>query len=196
MSQKVSFGSTALAAVVLLALVVIGRQMFYATPSGPSFPAELSSIVLPTPKPLKPFTLVDQEGQPFTLEHLQGQWTFLFFGYTHCPDICPMAMGLLGEVFQQLKEKSPQDLAKSAAALVTVDPARDTPMILKQYVAFFNPEFKGLSGTEEQIKGFTRQVGAAYFLPSDFKGGNGEKATPPHGRECQPDQPYQCLFSD
>ncbi len=166
MGRKLPYWFVVMTAVVLLAASALLWKRFSATSNGPLFPAELSGIVLPGPRPLQPFTLSDQEDRPFTLAHFQGHWTFLFFGYTHCPDICPMAMGILGEVFNRLQKSSPPDLVGTEVAFVTVDPKHDTPTVLKSYVAYFNPGFKGLTGTEEQINALTRQVGAAYFATS------------------------------
>lgn len=177
MTHKRSYGAIGMAAVVLFAVVLLGWQLYQATPDGPSFPSELSTMTLPNPKPLKPFALTDQEGQPFTLTQLQGRWTFLFFGYTHCPDVCPMAMSLLGKLFHHMKERASPNLATSQGALVTVDPKRDTPPLLKQYVTYFNPDFKGLTGSEEGIKLFAGQLGALYFLASELQD-EGKKSTP------------------
>ncbi|MEO5340409.1 MAG: SCO family protein [Magnetococcus sp. MYC-9] len=130
---------------------------------GPRLPVDLFRSAYPLPKPLQPFTLVDQDGQPFTLDHLRGRWTILFFGYTHCPDLCPTAMAVLGQLFGRLKDEAPQDLVNSQVAFVTVDPTRDTPAVVKPYVAYFNPGFKGLTGSVVQIDAFARQIGAYYF---------------------------------
>lgn len=183
MTHKYSYGSIGMAAVVLFAVALLVWQRYQAIPEGPSFPPELSTITLPNPKSLKPFALTDQEGKPFTLAQLEGQWTFLFFGYTHCPDVCPMAMGMLGEVFHRMKEGQSPSLATTQGVLVTVDPKRDTPSILKQYVTYFNPGFKGLTGSEEEIKLFTKQMGAIYFLASEFKDEGKEGAPAPSGKE-------------
>ncbi|MEO5362317.1 MAG: SCO family protein [Magnetococcus sp. DMHC-8] len=183
MKHKIPLWFVVLTAAMMLSSSMLVWRLFYATADGPSFPVELSTIVLPSPRPLKPFSLVDQDGQPFTLDHLQGRWTFLFFGYTHCPDICPMAMGMLGDVFKRLQNGSPQDMVGTEGAFVTVDPARDTPAIVKQYATYFNPAFKGLTGTEGQIRTFTRQVGATYFMASDFKTADGKPPAPPSDKE-------------
>ncbi|MBF0161057.1 MAG: SCO family protein [Magnetococcales bacterium] len=156
----------------VVALLPVALLLWYhwAGKSDPLLPEGLSRVVLPIPRPLQPFSLLDQEGEPFALAQLKGRWTFLFFGYTRCPDVCPTAMAVLGELFRRLQE-TPLDLANSQALLVTVDPARDTPPVLKPYVTFFNPSFKGLTGSSEQILALSRQLGAAYFVnpapPSD-----------------------------
>lgn len=137
--------------------------------AGPKFPSELSDVTLPMPKPLVPFNLLDHNRKPFVLDNLKGHWTFLFFGYTHCPDVCPLAMGMLSAVFDQLQKTNAPAMEKTQGVFVSVDPKRDKPEHLKQYVLYFNPAFMGVTGSEEQIQAFTQQVGAHYFVASDFK---------------------------
>lgn len=177
MTQKKMYFSIGIGvvAVVLSAVLFFVWDTIYTPPKGPTFPEELSDVILPNPKTLEPFNLTDQDGKPFLLADFQGHWTFLFFGYTHCPDVCPMAMGILSEVFGHLKALSSPALEKTQVAFVTVDPKRDTPLVLKQYVSYFNPAFKGLSGSESQVASFTKQVGAIYFTAKDFKNSEGRK---------------------
>ena len=136
--------------------------------SGPRLPSALSKAILPTAKVLRPFNLLDHNQQPFRLKNLKGQWTFLFFGYTHCPDICPVAMGMLAELFQRLEAESPFALQKARGVFISVDPQRDTAEHLKNYTSYFHPEFLGVTGSEKQLKAFSKQVGALYFRSSDF----------------------------
>lgn len=101
-----------------------------------------------------PFTLVAQDGKPVTEAALQGKPTALFFGYTHCPDVCPTT---LFEMDNWLKEVDP-DGSKLQAFFVTVDPERDTPALMKDYVSNVSARITGLSGDPgkvmEMIKGF------------------------------------------
>lgn len=150
-------------------------------------PAELSDVILPQPKVIAPFTLVDQDRNPFGLEQFKGNWTFLFFGYTRCPDVCPLAMGMLSELFERLKKSAPDAMEGTRGVFVSVDPKRDTVEHIKQYVLYFNPAFKGITGTEEQIRAFTRQLGALYFMPGDFKGPDGKPAAPDAQPPADPD---------
>lgn len=140
--------------------------------TGPRFPDELSDVILPTPIPLEEFELLDHNRKPFTRGNFKGHWSFLFFGYTHCPDVCPMALGMLSEVFSQLTNAKSPAMVGTQGVFVTVDPKRDTPEHLKQYVLYFNPDFLGISGTDQQIKAFSKQIGAMYFMESDFKDPN------------------------
>ena len=89
------------------------------------------------------FALVDDDNQPFTPASLKGKWSLLFFGYTYCPDVCPTTMALLS----QLYDKLPPEYAKDTqVVMVSVDPPRDTPEKLREYVRYFNPQFRGVTG--------------------------------------------------
>ncbi|MBF0614580.1 MAG: SCO family protein [Magnetococcales bacterium] len=125
---------------------------------------ELVGVMLPSPRELQPFTLTDHNMQPFTPKRLQGKWTIAFFGYTHCPDVCPVSMGLLAEAFSIL-EKRPKAIQGVQGVFITVDTERDTPELLKAYVPYFHPDFLGVTGTQDAIHAFAKQVGAYYALP-------------------------------
>jgi len=99
-----------------------------------------------------PFTLVDQNGAVVTQASLKGKPTLIFFGFTHCPDVCPTALFEMSEIFTALGP----DASKVQAYFVTVDPERDTPAVLKSYLGSFSPELKGLGGTPEQVDAMKR----------------------------------------
>lgn len=94
-----------------------------------------------------PFTLTDQDGRTVTDKDFKGRPLLVFFGYTHCPDICPTTLFDMSEVLNKLGP----DASKVNAVFVSVDPARDTPAKLKDYLSSFNPHLRGLTGTPEQI---------------------------------------------
>lgn len=95
----------------------------------------------------KDFRLADHHGKPRTLADFKGKVVLLFFGYTHCPDVCPTT---LAEAAAAMNELGPQ-ADRVQVLFVTVDPARDTPALLARYVPSFYPTFLGLHGDEEQI---------------------------------------------
>jgi protein SCO1/2 len=98
-----------------------------------------------------PFTLVEGSGKTVTEQDFQGKWLLVFFGYTHCPDVCPTT---LNTVANALDELPAADRDKVRALFVTVDPDRDTPAVMQDYVAgFANPLIIGLSGSDRQIEG-------------------------------------------
>jgi protein SCO1/2 len=93
-----------------------------------------------------PFALVDHNGKAITHRDLEGAPTLIFFGFTHCPDVCPTTLMEITQVFEQL---GPQ--AKIRALFVTVDPERDTPELLKDYLSNFDPRITGVTGPRENI---------------------------------------------
>ena len=120
----------------------------------------IEGLFWPNPKQLHEFSVIDQDGNPFTLSDLQGKWSFVFFGYTHCPDICPITMSVMGDVYKQLLNAGHDQIQ---TIFVSVDPERDTTEKLNQYVAYFNEDFIGLGGNLEMIQSLTQQIGVAYF---------------------------------
>jgi len=98
-------------------------------------------------RPVADFTLTNQDGQPVRLSDYRGKLVVLFFGYTHCPDVCPTTLARLNQVMRALGDE-----AKAVQVLfVSVDPERDTPAVLKQFLSHFNPTFVGLTGQAEAV---------------------------------------------
>jgi protein SCO1 len=117
------------------------------------------ATLLDAARPLPQFALVDQAGRAFNRESLRGHWTLMFFGFTNCPDICPTTLATLAEVRRLLKDLSVAE--QPTVAFVTVDPARDTPEVLGHYVAHFDDQFVGATGTPGSIEVLTRGLGVA-----------------------------------
>jgi protein SCO1/2 len=101
------------------------------------------------------FTLTDHTGTPLTLAELRGQTVLLFFGYTHCPDVCPLTLTRLRGAL----DAAGAEPGDARVLMVTVDPARDTPQVLTRYVAAFGSEVTGLTGTGEDLDLIYRQYG-------------------------------------
>ena len=101
----------------------------------------------------KGFSLTDHTGAPRTLADYRGKVVVMFFGFTHCPDVCPTT---LAEMARAMKQLGP-DADRVQVLLVTIDPKRDTPEVLKPYVTAFDPRFVGLTGDVEAIKRTTRE---------------------------------------
>jgi protein SCO1 len=107
------------------------------------FVAERSPVQMATPSAIGgPFKLVDQNGQAVTQEALKGKPSLIFFGFTHCPDVCPTALFDMSELYKALGS----DGDKLGAYFVSVDPERDTPVVLKEYLSSFDPRLRGLTG--------------------------------------------------
>lgn len=127
--------------------------------------AVLLRVLLPSGPRAPDFTLTDQDGHPYTLSAHRGHPIALFFGYAHCPDVCPTTLSALARAKRKLAPGSePFDVV-----LVTVDPARDDPATLKRYVHLFDPAFAGLTGTEAQLD----PVYAAYHVYHEIGSGKG-----------------------
>lgn len=103
--------------------------------------------------------LMDHHGKRRSLADFRGKLVVLFFGYTHCPDVCPTT---LSDMAQALKLLSPEQAARVQILFVTVDPERDTPEMLKAYVPYFHPDFLGLYGTQEEVARAAREFRIAY----------------------------------
>ncbi len=116
-----------------------------------------------------PFHLVDQNGRPFTEADLKGKWHLVFFGYTHCPDVCPTTLNELSLALERLGEKRDQ----VGIVMITVDPERDTPDVLKSYIASFDAPVTALSGTREQVAEAAKAY-RAYSAKRPSAGGNYE----------------------
>jgi cytochrome oxidase Cu insertion factor (SCO1/SenC/PrrC family) len=105
--------------------------------------------------------LTQQGLTPFDLDDLRGKWSFLFFGYTHCPDVCPTTLTELAQAYSLLMEQ-PGILTDTQFVFVSVDPERDSPETLADYVGYFNADFVGATGTALELEKLTGQVGIKY----------------------------------
>lgn len=153
------------------AAIAAGLWFGAATFRGLSKPQPLvlgQGTLLAQPRPLAEFALTDQDGRPFSLESLRGVWTFLSIGYTHCPDVCPMTLATFDAIDRQIGQSGDQFATAPRGGLrprflfVSVDPERDTPERLAQYVRYFNPAFLGATGEEPELRAFAAQLGLLF----------------------------------
>ncbi|ORY67611.1 SCO1/SenC-domain-containing protein [Pseudomassariella vexata] len=114
------------------------------------------------------FELVDQEGRPFSSADLRGKYSLVYFGFTHCPDICPEELDKMATMYDLVEAKHPGSVVP---IFITCDPARDTPKVLKEYLAEFHPGFVGLTGTYEQIKEVCKLYRVYFSTPRNVKPG-------------------------
>ncbi|MEE8343094.1 MAG: SCO family protein [Gammaproteobacteria bacterium] len=151
-----------IAAVVAFAIVIASSLWWI--PRQPHPPQLKQATRLPEPLLLPSFQLVDQHGAEFTRASLRKHWSLLFFGYTHCPDVCPTTMFTLQKTARQLHNTQ---LFGGAVqfVLVSVDPERDTPEHLARFVSYFNKDFIGITGAPQAIDDLTRQLGIMYARP-------------------------------
>ena len=130
----------------------------------PSPPAELQGVILHEFRQLRAFKLHASEGETFTQNNIQGKWSFVFFGYISCPDICPATLYVLDQVNSLLKDEKDIKTDKIQFVFVSVDPKRDTVEKLRDYVGYFNKQFIGATGLSAEIDAFSRQFGAGYVI--------------------------------
>ena len=109
-----------------------------------------------------PLRLTDQDGKPFSSDALAGKYRIVYFGYTFCPDACPTDMAVLGKAMRMLDAKDRAKSARIQPIFITVDPARDTPPVLKQFVGAFYSRLIGLTGSEAQIAAVAKQYAIPY----------------------------------
>jgi protein SCO1/2 len=123
---------------------------------------EIGVTVFADIRPIQEFTLVDENLAAYTSENLKDRWTLLFFGFTSCPDICPITMSELKKFYGQLDSNLKDDLS---IVMVSVDPERDDPETIGNYVNGFNEEFLGVTGDIDSIAGVASQFFVGYSDP-------------------------------
>jgi cytochrome oxidase Cu insertion factor (SCO1/SenC/PrrC family) len=130
-----------------------------ASGGGESGPVSSGGVQLPAGLALGgPFSLTDQSGKPVTERDYAGGWMLVYFGYSFCPDVCPTELGTMAAALDQLGPAG----AKVVPVLITVDPQRDTPEHLADYVSRFHPRLQGLTGTPEQVAEVARRYRVYY----------------------------------
>ncbi len=123
--------------------------------------------MFPQGKSFSGFTLTSHENKTWDANAFKGAYSVVFFGFTNCPDICPTTLLDMQKIDKQLKS---QNIASPQFIFVSVDPDRDTPEVMKEYIGFFNPEFIGLTGDAPNILSIASQLGVAYKVAEHDKG--------------------------
>jgi protein SCO1/2 len=130
-----------------------------------NYSAIQGSILSPARKIAVP-ALIKDDGKTFTIDDISGHWSLLFFGYTHCPDICPMTLGVAAQA-KKLALASSQDFPQ--VIFISVDPERDKVETLGEYVQYFDSDFIGVTGDEALIKALTLQMSVVYMKMTDTR---------------------------
>jgi protein SCO1/2 len=107
-----------------------------------------------------PFTLTNQDGQQVTERDFAGKYRIMYFGFTHCPDVCPTDLAVIGQALRRFEKSDPARAARVVPVFVSVDPERDSPAVLKEYVSAFHPRLVGLTGTPQQVAATVKRYGA------------------------------------
>jgi protein SCO1/2 len=149
-------------AAILLGLALVAGIFAALRMQEPAAPT--SALVLPEPNALPEFSLLDQHGRPVDRSAFNGQWDLVFFGFTHCPDICPMTLQVLATAKATLAEQGQSPLPR--IVLVSVDPERDTPELMGRYVDYFGAGNLGITGSLAEVEKLTSGLGI-YFKKQD-----------------------------
>lgn len=144
--------------VLIVALVLLVAAIVWRPRSAPVAPPA-AATVLPSARPLPPVALVDQAGQPFELAELEGNFALLFFGFTNCPDVCPLTLKVLADARAKIVAQAPEQVPH--VVFVSVDPNRDTPEKIATYIRGFDPEFLGVTAPEETLRPLLSTLGVA-----------------------------------
>lgn len=161
-------GATSLIVVAAIALA-LGLWAGSRWLAGSTTPDLKAAVMYPTGLNIPDFQLQRADGKSLTANDLRGQWTIAFFGFTHCPDVCPTTLASFKQVWARLAEQGKSD--KVQFLFISVDPERDTPDQLARYVAFFNKDFVAATGTDEELTRLTRALGILYLRVPDQSGG-------------------------
>lgn len=166
MTPKTSISLTLIGALgIMLVLGFLAGRIF----RDPAHVTAIAGMTVLEPSPLPEFRLHDQNNRLFDRTRLQGKWSYVFFGYTHCPDICPTTLVVLRDV-QKLAGGGEHGVQY---IFVSVDPERDKAATLKNYLPYFHPEFIGATGGQGELMRLTRALGA-YYESGTARGGSYE----------------------
>ena len=151
------------------AIAVVGAGFFAGTlfdsrsaKQAKDLAADIPGFLWPNPPSLPEFELTDHDSKPFDRQRLEGRWSLFYFGYTFCPDACPLTLTLLSQLERQIEDDAELHRALQVV-FVSVDPKRDKP-VLADYVKHFSPRFVGATGGPEALTSLTRPLGIVYYL--------------------------------
>jgi protein SCO1 len=167
MSRKQTIALAAIVAIVAVASGILSARWLLQQQAGR--PEVTSATLLSPPRPLPPLALVDQDNRPFDTNRLRGGWTLLFFGFTSCPDACPLTMTALAETNKLLADLPAE--RRPRVVMISVDPERDTPQRLAGYVPAFDPTFVGATATKQAIDELAQRIGVL-IATRPIDGGN------------------------
>ena len=154
---------------ITLLLLALGIQLDPLGTAEAALPSYDRVRVLQTARSISDVELTDQDGRSFKLSQLNGNISFVFFGFTNCPDVCPMTMRL----FQQLHESGKVESEQVQFILVSVDGERDSPDVLKAYLKQFSPDIIGLTGDPAAVKSIAKEFRASFYKGNSPANGEG-----------------------
>ena len=173
MKKQIHAGRSPVVIPILMLLLVGSGLLLRSFLVAPAQP--IHATVLPVPRPLTEFVLTDQDGAIFGRDSFRGHWSMLFFGFTNCPDICPVTLQQLSLTRRRMADAVP-DAILPDIVFVSVDPGRDTPDVLAQYVSSFGQNVTGVSGEAAELSKLTGDLGIFF----DVNPGDGENYSVAH----------------
>ncbi len=159
--RNIRYTAFALAGVVALMVSLFVRQFINPAKLDAGWLSIRGAVIFDAPRTLATPALLDLDARPFDGSAFRGRWSVIYFGFTYCPDVCPTTLALLRQVEDSLHPAGGRRLPVSFY-LATVDPARDTPAILKTYVTHFSPSFMGLTGEFLDVHRFATQLNTPF----------------------------------
>ncbi|WP_057829995.1 SCO family protein [Colwellia sp. TT2012] len=159
--------------IIALLSISAGAVGFHLIKQTKTLPAAEFALHYQQARPISAFTFTDESGQSFNNSQLQGKWSLVFFGYTSCPDVCPITLQNLNFIYEDLIAIA----SNSQVLLVSVDPKRDTQEKLAQYIAYFNADFKALRAEHDVLFPFARNLGMMYAITSKESSKDGAEET-------------------
>lgn len=166
MKHPMDFGGKSVIALAVIAMTVLAAVLLAVYAGArlrmPANGQPQAGTMLSQPRPLGEFELTGDDGKPFTLAQLRGRWSLLFAGYTHCPDVCPTTLGFLKDLDARLRADNKPGQVPVQIIFVSVDPERDTPQRLAQYLHAFSPRFIGATARGGALEHFTARLGVVH----------------------------------
>lgn len=161
MTPSISHGRASATVLIVVAAVAAAFGLWLGTRTADrtALPGFRAAVAYPAPRSLPEFSLERSDRTPLTLADWKGHWTVAFFGFTHCPDICPTTLATFKQAWNQL---DPATRARVRFDFISVDPQRDTPELLHAYVSYFHPEFVAATGSDAELTRLTRALGLLY----------------------------------
>ena len=154
--------------ILIVVLVLLVAAMFV-LPRGQRGAAPQNATELPQPMALADVRFIDQSGREARFGDYKGDFTLLFFGFTNCPDVCPLTLQLLAQVRADIASRAPRFTPR--VLFVSVDPGRDTPERIAAYLKGFDPAFAGVTASDAELAPLLAQLGVAVEKEHDHSGG-------------------------
>lgn len=171
MNTRHNSGRVLPTAVILLAAFAAGLGLWLGNQYFGRHEAATQALTrYPSPRALADFRLERSDGKPLTTADFKGQWNLVFFGFTHCPDICPSTLGVLKQVRATLGQAGAAERVR--IHFISVDPQRDKPEVLGRYAGFYDPGFVAATGSDEELTRLTRSMGQLYTRTTPDAAGN------------------------